>query len=48
MDTSECIVKSVAEDDDEQMYVTKFKEEVGNYTKERVLGHSIQRPMEYW
>jgi hypothetical protein len=41
MDTSKCIVKSVAEED-EQMDVTKFTEEFGLPTKERTLTKSSE------
>jgi hypothetical protein len=43
MDTSECIVKSVAED--EPMDVTKCKEEFGQPTKDRTFDQIIRKPI---
>jgi hypothetical protein len=39
-------VKSVVEEEYEQMYVTKSMEGVGNCMKERIFGHSIRKPIE--
>jgi hypothetical protein len=39
------IVKSVVEEEDNQIHNSKYMEEVENSTKESMFGHSIWKPM---